>query len=286
MRTTNRPCSLAYRRNLTSITTESPRHGILTWKGHTWEPSIPLSAFLIRSSLRSCSCETISEISWHDREPNPKGFARGARKQASSRSYLEVDGLAGALEVDLDEEQPLIVLAADGLEAAAASDDVEEHEVVGGRQVVEVVLRRRRLRRPRDLIPHHGGRRRSPVAGSPTPPPTSPPPGPRLAGVWGLLRSAGASWRCVGRRRSIGYVRRPSWCCVCWARTRYPICVRACVRVFVRFGTSGLDCLGPPGVSCKSFFTVHTIWTEGSFQPGGVGDRTEWKCIQGSPCLR
>jgi len=111
----------------------------------------------------------------------------------------EVDGLAGALEVDLDEEQALIVLAADGLEAAAASDDIEEHEVVGGRQVMEVVLRRRRLRRPRDLIPHHGGRR---------PLPTSPPPGPRLAGVWGLLRFAsrlaGAPWRCVGRRRSIG----------------------------------------------------------------------------------
>jgi hypothetical protein len=56
--------------------------------------------------------------------------------------YLEVYGLVDALKVDLDEEQPLVVLAADGLEEAAAADDVEEHEIVGGRQVVEVVLRR------------------------------------------------------------------------------------------------------------------------------------------------
>lgn len=67
---------------------------------------------------------------------------------------LEVEGLAGALEVDLDEEQPLVVLAADGLEEAAAADDLDEHEVVRGREVVEVVLRRRRLRRLGDLVPH------------------------------------------------------------------------------------------------------------------------------------
>lgn len=110
---------------------------------------------------------------------------RGGRgAPASSRQpragYLEVDGLSGALEVDLDEEQPLVVLAADGLEEAAAADDVEEHEVVGGRQVVEVVLRRRRLRRPRDLIPHRGLRLRRRRA-----------PRSRLAGAsWGLLRFA------------------------------------------------------------------------------------------------
>lgn len=67
---------------------------------------------------------------------------------------LEVEGLPGALEVDLDEEEALVVLAEDGLEEAAAADEVEQHEVVGGGQVVQVVLRRRRLRRPRDLVPH------------------------------------------------------------------------------------------------------------------------------------
>jgi hypothetical protein len=89
--------------------------------------------------------------------------------------YLEVYGLAGALKVDLDEEQPLVVLAPDGLEEAAAADDVEEHEIVGGRQVVEVVLRRRRLRRPHDLIPHRILHRR------------------RRLGL-ALLRLRGASW--------------------------------------------------------------------------------------------
>lgn len=70
---------------------------------------------------------------------------------------LEVEGLPGALEVDLDEEEALVVLAEDGLEEAAAADEVEQHEVVGGGQVVQVVLRRRRLRRPRDLVPHPRG---------------------------------------------------------------------------------------------------------------------------------
>lgn len=98
------------------------------------------------------------------RFPNPKsrggrgqseGRAKGARAAKPAEfSYLEIEGLAGALEVDLDEEQPLVVLAADGLEEAAAADDLDEHEVVRGREVVEVVLRRRRLRRLGDLVPH------------------------------------------------------------------------------------------------------------------------------------
>lgn len=74
---------------------------------------------------------------------------------------LEVERLACALEVDLDEEEALVVLAEDGLEEAAAGDDVEEHEVVGGGQVVQVVLGRGRLRRPRDLVPHPRRRARS-----------------------------------------------------------------------------------------------------------------------------
>jgi hypothetical protein len=100
-----------------------------------------------------------------------EGIHEWGRRAPAHAGYLEVDGLAGALEVDLDEEQPLVVLAADGLEEAAAADDVEEHEVVGGRQVVEVVLRGRRLRRPRDLIPHYclHLRRRRRTPGSPAP---------------------------------------------------------------------------------------------------------------------
>jgi hypothetical protein len=39
--------------------------------------------------------------------------------------YLEVEGLSGGLEVDLDEEEALVVLAEDGLEEAAAANEVE-----------------------------------------------------------------------------------------------------------------------------------------------------------------
>lgn len=103
--------------------------------------------------------------------------------------YLEVEGLAGALEVDLDEEEAFVVLAEDGLEEAAAADEVEQHEVVGGGQVVQVVLRRRRLRRPRDLVPH--------LRGAPLPL-LSPPP--RRRGSGGSARRGGVRGFCFWAR--------------------------------------------------------------------------------------
>lgn len=69
----------------------------------------------------------------------------------------EVDAVV-ALEVDLDEDEPLVVLALDRLEEAALAEDLLEDQVVGGGQVVEVVLRRRPLLRARDLVPHGWGR--------------------------------------------------------------------------------------------------------------------------------
>ena len=166
---------------------------------------------LLRNQRRDLTTTIRNQIRWKSRGD----WGAPASSRQPHAGYLEVDGLAGALEVDLDEEQPLVVLAADGLEEAAAADDVEEHEVVGGRQVVEVVLRRRRLRRPRDLIPHRGLRlrRRRCTPGSPAT------PGACFAS---LLASRGSSWRCVGRRRSnrvsqSGHV----WSgLVFWARTR------------------------------------------------------------------
>lgn len=66
---------------------------------------------------------------------------------------LEIEGIA-ALEVDLDEDEALVVLAEDRLEEAAAAQDLDEDEVVGGGEIVEVVLRCRDLRRPSYLVPH------------------------------------------------------------------------------------------------------------------------------------
>lgn len=62
---------------------------------------------------------------------------------------LELEGLSGALEVDLDEKAALIVL----VEEAATPDEVKHHEVVGGGQLVQVGLHRRGLRCPAILFP-------------------------------------------------------------------------------------------------------------------------------------
>lgn len=50
--------------------------------------------------------------------------------------YLEIEGIT-ALEVDLDEDEALIVLAEDRLEETAASQDLDEDEVVGGAEIGE-----------------------------------------------------------------------------------------------------------------------------------------------------
>lgn len=86
------------------------------------------------------------------------------------------------LEVDLDKEEPLAILAADRLEEVVAADNLDEHEVVGRGEMVEVVLHHRRMRHPRDLITHH----------RPRPPPLSLPTPSRsgLAGVGVCLRFA------------------------------------------------------------------------------------------------
>ena len=73
--------------------------------------------------------------------------------EESALVVAEVEEVA-ALEVYLDEDQTLVVLAEDGLEEPASSEDLLQYEVVRGRQVVEVVLRRRHLRRAGDLVPH------------------------------------------------------------------------------------------------------------------------------------
>lgn len=65
----------------------------------------------------------------------------------------EVEVVA-ALEVDLDEDEALVVLAEDGLEEAAAAENLLEDEVVGRRQVMEVVLGGGDLGRARNLVPH------------------------------------------------------------------------------------------------------------------------------------
>ena len=70
----------------------------------------------------------------------------------------EVEVVA-ALEVDLDEDEALVVLAEDGFEEAATAKDLLEDEIVGRRQVVEVVLGGGDLGRARNLVPHGPSRR-------------------------------------------------------------------------------------------------------------------------------
>jgi hypothetical protein len=93
---------------------------------------IPLKVFLILSSLHSAPAKNSNGISRPWFRTKSEGTHKGVGSlRAATRSYLEVDGLTGALEVDLDDEQHLVVLAANGLEEAVVTDDVEEHEVVG-----------------------------------------------------------------------------------------------------------------------------------------------------------
>lgn len=81
-------------------------------------------------------------------------------KKVVRKRYPQINVIA-ALEVDLDEDEALVVLAEDGLEEAAAAEHLLKHQIVGGRKVVKVVLRRRRLRRPGYLVTHLRHQRRS-----------------------------------------------------------------------------------------------------------------------------
>jgi hypothetical protein len=93
-----------------------------------WDPSIPLKVFLILSSLHSAPAKNNNGISQPWFRTKSKGTHKGVGSlRAATRNYLEVDGLTGALEVDLDDEQHLVVLAANGLEEAVVTVDVEEH---------------------------------------------------------------------------------------------------------------------------------------------------------------
>ena len=65
----------------------------------------------------------------------------------------EIDGIA-ALEIHLNENEALVVLALNRLEETTAPKHLLQHQIVRRRQVVKVVLRRRNLRRARDLVPH------------------------------------------------------------------------------------------------------------------------------------
>lgn len=65
----------------------------------------------------------------------------------------EIDGVA-ALEIDLDEDQALVVLAENRLQEPASPEDLLQDQVVRRRQVVEVVLGSRDLGRARDLVSH------------------------------------------------------------------------------------------------------------------------------------
>jgi hypothetical protein len=65
----------------------------------------------------------------------------------------EIDGVA-ALEIDLDEDQSLVVLAENRLQEPASPEDLLQDQVVRRRQVVEVVLGSRDLSRARDLVAH------------------------------------------------------------------------------------------------------------------------------------
>lgn len=65
----------------------------------------------------------------------------------------EIDGVA-ALEIDLDEDQALVVLAQNRLQEPAPPEDLLQNQVVRRRQVVEVVLGGRDLGRARDLVAH------------------------------------------------------------------------------------------------------------------------------------
>lgn len=68
-------------------------------------------------------------------------------------SNPKVEGFA-ALEINLDEDEALVMLAEYGFEEASASEELHKHQIITGREVVEVVLRRGHLGRPCDLIPH------------------------------------------------------------------------------------------------------------------------------------
>jgi hypothetical protein len=65
----------------------------------------------------------------------------------------EIDGVA-ALEIDLDEDETLVVLAENRLQEPASAEDLLQDQVVRRRQVVEVVLGGRDLGRASDLVAH------------------------------------------------------------------------------------------------------------------------------------
>lgn len=65
----------------------------------------------------------------------------------------EIDGVS-ALEIDLDENQTLVVLAQNRFEEAASAENLLQDQVVRRRQVVEVVLGGGDLGRARDLVSH------------------------------------------------------------------------------------------------------------------------------------
>jgi hypothetical protein len=58
------------------------------------------------------------------------------------------------LEIDLDEDEALVVLAENGLEETATAEDLLEDQIVRRRQVVEAVLGGGDLCRPHDLVAH------------------------------------------------------------------------------------------------------------------------------------
>lgn len=65
----------------------------------------------------------------------------------------EIDGVA-ALEIDLNEDEALVVLAENRLQEPASAEDLLQDQVVRRRQVVEVVLGGRDLGRASDLVAH------------------------------------------------------------------------------------------------------------------------------------
>lgn len=92
------------------------------------------------------------------KRPNVRVIELGENVANVSKTTLiitQINGVA-TLEVDLDEDQTLVVLAEDGFEKSASSEDFLEHEIVRRRQIVEVVFRRRCLRCASDLVAHTG----------------------------------------------------------------------------------------------------------------------------------
>lgn len=108
------------------------------------------------NSQRKKEKENKRDENWDLKGPNVrviKGKENLFNLEETALVVSEIDGIA-ALEIDLDEDQALVVLAENRLEETASAENLLKDQIVGGRQVVEVVLGGGDLGGARDLVAH------------------------------------------------------------------------------------------------------------------------------------